>query len=128
MLRDPSRRSQSWCGNCPKCRSVFLTLAPHLSPQKLIQIFGKDLLDDATQISGFTELIDIDSKPYECVGEIASARNALSDLSNSPEWKDHLVVVAIGEISPSAQASSAQRSAHFIPEHIHQLMNKACLA
>lgn len=128
MLRDASRRSQSWCGNCPKCRSVFLTLAPHLSPQKLTQIFGKDLLDDATQIPGFAELIDIDSKPFECVGEIASARNALSALRTSPEWKDRLVVVAIGELSPTAHTSLAHHSPHFIPEHIHQLMNKACLA
>jgi UDP-N-acetyl-alpha-D-muramoyl-L-alanyl-L-glutamate epimerase len=124
MLRDPNRRSRSWCGNCPKCRSVFLTLAPHLSPQQLTEIFGKDLLDDATQIPGFTELLDVDAKPYECVGEIASARVALSVLQTKREWKEHRVVVAIGAISPTAQSSATDQSTHFIPDNIHQLMDK----
>jgi len=124
MLRDPQRRSKSWCVNCPKCRSVFLTLAPHLSPAQLIEIFGKDLLADATQIPGFTDLIDIDSKPYECVGEIASARNALMALGALPEWKDHVVVTSLGKISDVADTSMTQHSSHFIPEHIHQLMDK----
>ena len=125
MLRDPNRRSESWCGNCPKCRSVFLTLAPHLLPQQLTEIFGKDLLNDAAQLQGFQDLIDVDAKPYECVGEIASARTALHTLCTLPEWKDHRVVVAIGEISPIAPTSPTHHSPHFIPENIHQLMDKA---
>ncbi|MEY2966421.1 MAG: hypothetical protein RLY50_471, partial [Actinomycetota bacterium] len=31
-VRDPARRSERWCGECPKCRSVFLSLAPHMRP------------------------------------------------------------------------------------------------
>ena len=125
MLRDPNRRSKSWCGNCPKCRSVFLTLAPHLLPQQLTEIFGKDLLNDPAQLQGFTDLIDVDAKPYECVGEIASARTALATLRTLPEWKDHLVVLAISEISPDAHTTPPHHSPHFIPENIHQLMAKA---
>jgi hypothetical protein len=83
------------------------------------------LLDDATQVSGFTDLIDIDAKPYECVGEIASARHALATLRTLPEWKDHLVVLAISEISPDAHTTPSHHSPHFIPENIHQLMDKA---
>jgi len=124
MLRDPNRRSKSWCGQCPKCRSVFLSLAPHLSPAHLTEIFGRDLLDDASQIAGFKDLIDVDAKPYECVGEIASARHALVSLQALPEWKDHRVVVAIGEVPPINHTTSVSHHGHFIPEQIHRLVGK----
>ena len=122
MLRDPEKRSKTWCGQCPKCRSVFLSLAPHLSPAQLTEIFGNDLLDDPFQVTGFKDLIDIEAKPYECVGEIASARNALMALHTMPEWKGHRVVVAIGEVSPIIDSTSSARQDHFIPEHFHRLM------
>ena len=83
------------------------------------------MLNDPAQLQGFTDLIDVDAKPYECVGEIASARTALHTLRTLPEWKDHRVVVAIGEISPIAPTSPTHHSPHFIPENIHQLMDKA---
>ena len=122
MLRDVERRSDRWCNNCPKCRSVFLTLAPHLSPARLTEIFGKDLLDDVSQVSGFTDLVDIDNKPFECVGEIESARNALTTLLASSEWKDHVVVASIGQISPVTPVTPTMEQPHFVPEDIHQLI------
>ena len=124
MVRDVERRSDRWCGNCPKCRSVFLSLAPYLAPARLTEIFGNDLLDDASQISGFTDLIDVHAKPFECVGEIASARHALMALHALPEWKNHRVVVAVGEVSPVSNSMSMAHQEHYIPEQIHHLVNK----
>ncbi|WP_258378254.1 hypothetical protein, partial [Micromonospora endophytica] len=67
-LRDASER---WCRDCPKCRFVFLALAPFMSRERITHIFGGDLLADATQIPGYRELLGVDGhKPFECVGEV----------------------------------------------------------
>ena len=35
-----------WCGECPKCHFVFLIFAPFMAKDRLLSIFGKNLLDD----------------------------------------------------------------------------------
>ena len=44
--QSPAERGRHWCCNCPKCRFVFLALAPSLPKRELIAIFGRDMLDD----------------------------------------------------------------------------------
>ena len=50
---DPALRSPSWCCECPKCRFVFLILAPFCEPAQLRGIFGRDLLAEDDQFEGF---------------------------------------------------------------------------
>lgn len=95
MLRDPARRSAGWCGECPKCRSVYLSLAPFLEPEALTVIFGRDLLDDPAQAAGFIDLVRADAKPFECVAEIDEARHAARAVTASPRWSRHPVVTAL---------------------------------
>lgn len=85
-----------WCGECPKCRFVFLVLAPFLSPDQLVAIFGRDLLDEPHQVDGFSALAAIRGpKPFECVGEAEESAAALRCLASRPEWQDHAVVTAL---------------------------------
>ena len=49
---DPALRAASWCCDCPKCRFVFLALAPFSEPEHLREIFGRDLLDDEQPVRG----------------------------------------------------------------------------
>lgn len=91
---DETRRT-SWCGDCPKCRFVFLILAPFLSRDELLRIFGgRDLLADPRQTKGFSELLGADGllKPFECVGEPDECRVALTLLREHPDWQDHPVL------------------------------------
>ena len=44
--------AEHWCGDCPKCRFVFLALAPFVAKPELIGIFGRNLLDDESQLTG----------------------------------------------------------------------------
>ena len=37
---DPQLRATSWCGDCPKCRFVFLALAPFMGRAELTAIFA----------------------------------------------------------------------------------------
>lgn len=97
MVRDEARRSDGWCGSCPKCRSVFLSLAPWSDPSHMTGIFGSDLLDESDQMEGFAALLDTGEKPFECVGEVLEARRAMALLARDPAWRHHVVVQAIAK-------------------------------
>lgn len=123
MLRDPERRSDRWCNRCAKCRSVFLSLAPHLEPAGLVTIFGHDLLDDESQIPGFGELIDPGNKPFECVSDIRSANIAMRTLRDSPAWRDHRVVRAVDTNEPLVATPRPTMAAHHVPPALHSLLD-----
>jgi hypothetical protein len=62
-------KTNSWCGNCAKCLYVYIMLYPFLHKEQLIEIFGRDLLDDTSLAQVFNSLINPDTtKPFECVG------------------------------------------------------------
>jgi hypothetical protein len=89
-LSDASAR---WCGHCPKCRFVFLALAPFTGRARLVEIFGADLFADHTQLPGYRELMGLAAhKPFECVGEIEESLVALKLLASHPDWSSAPVV------------------------------------
>lgn len=99
-IQEHNRRT-GWCCDCPKCRFVFLALAPFIEKTKLINIFGKNLLDDATQETGFRELLGLQGyKPFECVGEIKESLLAFRALSSNSAWQgDDLVEKLTAEVT-----------------------------
>jgi hypothetical protein len=104
-LHDPTAR---WCGDCPKCRFVFLAMAPFIDRPRLAHIFGHDLLADPAQVPGYLELLGIDKhKPFECVGEVEESVVALGLLAESPSWRDAPVVVALRTAVPPAAWAAA---------------------
>lgn len=63
------QKEGAWCGRCPKCLSVFISLSPFVSLDTMRRIFGRDLFgqDDATAL--IRSLLGIEGpKPFECVG------------------------------------------------------------
>ncbi len=61
--------TDSWCGKCPKCLFTFIILSPFIDREKLVGIFGKDMLDDISLKRTYNELIGLTRvKPFECVG------------------------------------------------------------
>ena len=100
-------RSTGWCCTCPKCRFVYLALAPFMEKPQLIQIFGKNLLDDATQETGYLELLGLQGyKPFECVGEIKESLAAFQTLSNQPAWQnDYLIQKLAAEVAQNTLAT-----------------------
>jgi UDP-N-acetyl-alpha-D-muramoyl-L-alanyl-L-glutamate epimerase len=88
-----AERGRNWCCDCPKCRFVFLALAPFVAKPELTAIFDRNLLDDENQIDGFAELCGLrDHKPFECVGEIAESAAALARLGSDLDWREDTVV------------------------------------
>ncbi|MET8907463.1 hypothetical protein [Micromonospora sp. NPDC004551] len=112
-LRDASER---WCRDCPKCRFVFLAMAPFMSRERITTIFGGDLLADESQIPGYRELLGVDGhKPFECVGEVEESVVALSLLAEQEQWRDAPVVRALVDAVPATAWSTAATSDVFTP-------------
>jgi hypothetical protein len=99
---DPELRASSWCCDCPKCRFVFLALAPFSEPAHLRAVFGRDLLDEPGQFEGFALLTATGGhKPFECVGEEQESIAAIRLLADDPRWSSHGVVARLArEVLP----------------------------
>ncbi len=95
-------RGRHWCCNCPKCRFVFLALSPFVAKPDLIEIFGRNLLDDESQREGFAELCGLHAnKPFECVGETSESAGVMSHLALHLDWRDDRVVRRLNGEFPS---------------------------
>jgi UDP-N-acetyl-alpha-D-muramoyl-L-alanyl-L-glutamate epimerase len=119
----PAARGNGWCGNCPKCRFVFLALAPSIEKAELIGIFGRNLFDDETQRDGFAELCGLrEHKPFECVGELAESAAVMSYLGSHPDWREDLVVRQLhGAFASLRQRDPADFRALFEVKHPHRV-------
>ncbi len=63
-----NQKSDSWCGACPKCLSVFITSYPFVSDTALIRMFGSDFFQTEGSIPIIRQLAGLDEhKPFECV-------------------------------------------------------------
>ncbi len=77
-------KTDSWCGNCPKCLFTYIILSPFVERENLIKIFGKDLYEDEAMLPYFNELIGYSEvKPFECVGTIGEVNLAVKEALNS---------------------------------------------
>lgn len=69
----------NWCGKCPKCLFVYIILSPFIEKNKMIEIFGNDLLDRKEFENTFLELCGFSEiKPFECVGTYSEVRYAVN--------------------------------------------------
>jgi hypothetical protein len=108
---DGSVPSQRWCCNCPKCRFVFLVMAPFSEPAHMREVFGRDMLEDESQFEGFALLTATGGlKPFECVGEEKESRAAMRMLTTNPCWRDHRVVRRLAAEVLSQFAADAEVS------------------
>lgn len=76
-------KTNSWCTKCAKCLFTFIILSPFIGREKLVSVFGVDMLEDSEliplldQLSGMTE-----EKPFECVGTIGEVNLVLARMSD----------------------------------------------
>ena len=132
---DETKRARRWCGECPKCRFVYLALAPFLKRQELVDIFNWDLLDDPSAEAGFAALLGLgEHKPFECVGTFDESAAALLLLERSPDWRDAALVRRLVErlrrerpalvADPDRQVRDAltPSSADTLPEHFRSML------
>lgn len=93
-----------WCRDCAKCRFTFVSFAPFLDVDEAVEMFGGNLLDDASQTDGVRALWA--DKPFDCVGELAESAIAVARLATLPGWRDTVVVRALGDEATSVAHDS----------------------
>jgi hypothetical protein len=115
------RPAQRWCGVCPKCHFVFLALAPFMPKPRLLNIFGRNLLDESEQAPGFDALLEYrDHKPFECVGEGSESRAAMNALAGSASWREDALVARFArEIRPQLDAAELALAPLLPPQGPH---------
>ncbi len=127
-------RSESWCGQCPKCLSVFLTMYPFVPVPVLVKIFGRNLLDSETAIPIVRELAGLEMKPFECVATVAEITAALAlaitKVKNDSQPLPLLLQYAIRHIpgvneTKSASTLLAAYGPDRIPQEFENFLTKA---
>ncbi len=114
---DAHQRATYWCCDCPKCRFVFLVLAPWMARGELVAIFGQDLLDDPAHEEGFAALLGLSTRrPFECVGEEKESAAALALLVRSAQWRDAALVRRLSQRRKDALGEEGQQTAELIEE------------
>ena len=77
------RETNSWCGRCPKCISIALTLLPWTDESTITNIFGKNPLKDPDNQQTIREMQGLEkTKPFECVTTFEEARVCLDFIEN----------------------------------------------
>jgi hypothetical protein len=90
-----------WCGDCDKCRFIFLILSPFIPSTSLTRMFADNLLDNPTQVEGYRALLGLhEHRPFECVGEQAESLLAFTWISHQSDWSHSAVVSALTEEMP----------------------------
>ena len=73
-------KTDSWCGACPKCLFTWIILAPFITEHELVDIFGRNLLDDPSLEGTFCQLTGLAAeKPFECVGTMDEVNLAMCE-------------------------------------------------
>jgi len=75
-----------WCGGCAKCLFVYVMLAPFLPEERMLEIFGENLMKKPELRGELRSLLgETHEKPFECVGTVEEVRAALGLLEGRPE-------------------------------------------
>ena len=92
-LRSGELRRGKWCGKCPKCLFVFICLAAFISKKEVLDIFGKNLLEDKSLVPLSEELVGVRNfKPFECVGTPEEVKKALEKISERGEFNNSVLI------------------------------------
>ena len=95
-----------WCGDCDKCRFIFLLLSPFMPATVLTRMFADNLLDNPKHLEGYRALLGLhDHRPFECVGEQAESMVALTWVTHQSEWRNAAVVRSLREEIPELEDS-----------------------
>lgn len=85
-------KTDSWCGKCPKCLFTWIILSPFLSKERLIAIFGKDLMADESLRPILEELNGTAAvKPFECVGTVEEVQACMEAVNGNRQIVDSIL-------------------------------------
>ncbi|MDR0883342.1 MAG: hypothetical protein LBN05_01845 [Oscillospiraceae bacterium] len=112
-------KTNVWCGQCGKCLFTFGMLSAFLPPEKVTDIFGKNLLADPALLPDFAGLLGLtDTKPFECVGTTGEFAAAMT--LTLPRYEGALPPLLrvfqerVGAVDPTIYLAE-RNPEHFVP-------------
>jgi hypothetical protein len=73
-----AQKDNTWCGECPKCLSTYITLYPFINAEQSIKIFHKDLYASKELADLLLHITGVKlPKPFECVGTYEELQEGL---------------------------------------------------
>lgn len=126
---DPTKRPQGkWCASCAKCLSTWLLLSTSLDVDALVDIFGRNLFDDASLRPELEALLGIEGhKPLDCVGTTAELRAATRRALASEQAHSPLLsgITADAIPGPDLQKLADKHSENAIPAALAKQIESA---
>ncbi len=129
-------KNDTWCGKCPKCLFTYIILSPFIAPNRLEQIFGKNLLEDESLSGILDELTGKATvKPFECIGTPDEARNALWYLAKKTDEKKQPLLLKqflrdfpLPDINAGFESLLNNYNTHHFPEPEFENLLKSALS
>ena len=127
-------RSASWCGRCPKCLSVYITMYPFVPLAVLDRIFGRNLFHSEDSVPIVRQLTGLDPKPFECVGTTEEIIAALSLAADKTERAGEPLPLVLRYATESIKGMNRTSAAseilgsygpHRVPPEFESLLTKA---
>ena len=118
-------KTDSWCCHCPKCLFTWIILSPFLSREKLVSIFGKDLMADESLQPIFEELNGTAPvKPFECVGTVEEVRACMkaAGISTGSMTAGFVKVPELVEGPTVEEILNRFNTQHFLPAQFEQIL------
>jgi len=80
-------QNKKWCGECPKCAFAFIMFAAHLPKERVVALFGKNMIEDESLRGTFMDMQGRGGlKPFECVGTFEEVREAVRMIEKKKEF------------------------------------------
>lgn len=124
------RKTNTWCGECPKCLSVFISLFPFLKEEEIVKIFGANLYENTSLKPLLFQLIGITgTKPFECIGTYNEIKLGLTlSIKKYVDQKENLpslLVDAEKRIEGPQNLLSEWDKNNFLPSEISKELKEA---
>jgi len=134
------QKKDIWCGECPKCAFVYLSLYPFMTSKELLSIFGADFSQHPSIELELSRILGIkDHKPFECVGTIEEARAALilagekhkRERTKSPaafqRLSDEIRLIERANLGGAQALLNHWNKEHFLPARYAKLLHEEVL-
>lgn len=123
-------KTDTWCGECAKCLYVYIMLSAFLDDERLVRIFGSDMLNQERFSDLFNGLVSPDyDKPFECVGTRAEIRLALYHAGQRRKNKT-LPLLLRKYLSKNPEKPDSLDDYfdcnHFVPQELLPLLGQTC--
>ncbi len=122
-------KTNTWCGNCPKCLFTHIMLSAYKGTDYADQIIGMPMLNREENTAYFDELCGFSAiKPFECVGTLNDVQTAMKRIIQlTPEYNMPLLAKRFIDLAHTLPENEAPviNYDHFLDKEQMNILNLA---